>query len=252
MEHRNVHAFAQGLFDDEAFGGLDVLQIDAAKGRLEQLDAFDEALHVLGLHLDVDRIDVGEAFEQHRLALHHRLGGERAEIAEAENGGAVRDHRDQIALGGIVIGGRRIGRDRAHRHRDAGRIGKRQIALGRHRLGGDDLDLAGPPFGMEQQCLAFGKLDVRFVGHGRSPCRRPQALGAGRAFVTTAMTLRRLAAKTVHATAIPRKSITEMGSHCFVPCPTRARRELRGCVPCVIPAQRQSGETRWTPKRAAR
>ena len=66
------------------------------------------AVGILGVELDVDRIDVGEALEQHRLAFHHRLGGERAEIAEAEDRGAVGDDRDEIALGGIVIGLARI------------------------------------------------------------------------------------------------------------------------------------------------
>ena len=38
--------------------------------------------------------------------------GQRAEIAEAENGGAVGDDRDHIAARGIVVGLRRIGGDR--------------------------------------------------------------------------------------------------------------------------------------------
>jgi hypothetical protein len=50
-------------------------------------------------HLDVDRIDVGEALEQHRLALHHGLGGERPDGAEAEHRGAVRDHADRGSAG---------------------------------------------------------------------------------------------------------------------------------------------------------
>ena len=35
-----------------------------------------------GVDFEIDRIDVGEALEQDRLAFHHRLGGQRAEIAE--------------------------------------------------------------------------------------------------------------------------------------------------------------------------
>ena len=85
------------LLDDEAVRRLDVLEIDAAEGGPEIAHAVDELVDVLGVDLEVDGIDVGEALEQHRLAFHHRLGGERAEIAEAEDGGAVGDHRDQIA-----------------------------------------------------------------------------------------------------------------------------------------------------------
>ena len=59
---------------------------------------------VFGRDLDVDRIDVGEALEQHRLAFHHRLRSQRAEIAEAEDRRAVGDDGDEIALGGQVVG----------------------------------------------------------------------------------------------------------------------------------------------------
>ena len=165
MHDRDLHPLLQRLLDDEAFGRLDVFKVDAAEARFHQRDRCDDRVGVLGCKLDIDRVDIGEALEQHCLAFHHRLGGKRAEIAHAEDRGAVRDHRDQIALGGVIISGGRILVDRAHRHRDAGRIGKREVALGRHRFRGDDLDLAGPAFGMEQQRFALGKLNVRFVGH---------------------------------------------------------------------------------------
>ena len=48
-------------------------------------------------------------------------------------------------------------RDGQHRHRDARRIGEREVALGRHRLGGDDLELAGPPAAMELQGFLVGE-----------------------------------------------------------------------------------------------
>ncbi len=129
VHDRDLHALAQGLLDDEAFRRLDVLEIDAAEAGLQQRHRVDEALRVLGVELEVDGVDVGEALEQHRLAFHHRLGGERAEIAQAENGGAVGDDGDEIALGGIVIGGRRVLGDDADRHGDARRISQRQVAL---------------------------------------------------------------------------------------------------------------------------
>ena len=135
VEDGNVHQFAQALLDDEALGRLDVLQIDAAERRPEIAHAVDEGFGVLGVDFQIDGIDVGEALEQHRLAFHHRLGGERAEIAEAEDRRAVGDHRDHVAAHGIVEGRRGVGMDRFDRHGDARRIGERQIALRRHRLG---------------------------------------------------------------------------------------------------------------------
>ena len=170
MEHRDVHPLLQRLFDQEAFGGGDVFEVDPAEARTEQFDRFDEPLRVRGVDLDVDRIDVGEALEQHRLAFHHRLRRQRAEIAEPENGGAVGDDRDEIALGGQVIGLGRILGDFLDRDGDAGRISEAEVALGRHRLRGDDLDLARPAARMEFQRFVAGEFDVA-LAHSLS-CRR--------------------------------------------------------------------------------
>ena len=107
VEHRDVEQLAQPLLDDEALRRLDVLEIDAAEGRVQETHAIDELVDIAGVDLEIDRVDVGEALEQRRLAFHDRLGGERAEIAEPQHRGAVRDHRDEIALGGVVEGGAR-------------------------------------------------------------------------------------------------------------------------------------------------
>ena len=163
MEHRDVHPLLQRLLDDEAVGRGDVFEVDPAEAGAEQLDSFDEPLRVGGVDLEVDRIDVGEALEQHRLAFHHRLRRQRAQIAEAEDGGAVGDDGDEIALGGQVIGLARIGGDFLDRHGDAGRIGEAEVALGRHRLRRDDLDLARPPARMEIQRFGAREFDVAFA-----------------------------------------------------------------------------------------
>ncbi len=47
-----------------------------------------------------------KALEQRALALHDRLGGQRAEVAEAEDRRAVRDHGHEVALVGVVVGER--------------------------------------------------------------------------------------------------------------------------------------------------
>ena len=73
MKDGDVHPLFQCLFNDEAIGRGNIFQIDAAKGRLEQFNRVNEALCILGIHFDVDGIDVGKAFEQDCLALHHRL-----------------------------------------------------------------------------------------------------------------------------------------------------------------------------------
>ena len=74
--------------------------------------------------LDVEAVDAGELLEQHRLAFHHRLRGERADGAEAEHGGAVGDDTDQVAARGEVarLGG--VADDLVARGGHAGRIGE--------------------------------------------------------------------------------------------------------------------------------
>ena len=57
---------------------------------------------------------------RHRLAFHHRLGGQRADVAEAEHRGAVGDHANQIAARGERCGARRIVDDRQAREATPG------------------------------------------------------------------------------------------------------------------------------------
>ncbi len=157
VKDRNVQKLAQPLLDDEAFRRLDVLEIDAAPALAQELDAIDEGVRILRRDLEIDGIDVGEAFEQDRLAFHHRLRRERAAIAQPEDGGAVGDDGDEIALGGVIVGAAFILGDRQHRHGDARRIGQRQVALGRHRLGRHDFELARAALAMEQQRFLIGE-----------------------------------------------------------------------------------------------
>src|SRR6185503_6967649 len=108
MEDRDVEQFAQLLLDDETLRRLDVLEIDASPTGTEIADAVDELLGVFGGDFQIDRVDVGEPLEQYRLPFHHGLGRERATIAEPQNGGAVGDNGDEVALDGVVVGAARV------------------------------------------------------------------------------------------------------------------------------------------------
>jgi hypothetical protein len=160
-----VEQLLQLGLDAEALGALDVLEVDAAEGDADVLDDGDDLVGIGGRDLDVDGVDVGEALEEHPLALHHRLGGERAEIAQAQDGRAIGDHRYEIAFGGVVVGRLRILVDLQHRHGDARRIGQRQIPLGGHRLGGNDGDLARGGQAVETQRLLVGEGAFLGVAH---------------------------------------------------------------------------------------
>src|SRR5690606_19856665 len=172
VEHRDLQPLAQLALDDEALGRLDVLQVDAAEGGLEAGDDLDQFVRVLLVDLDVEHVDAGELLEQHALAFHDRLAGQRADVAQAQHRGAVGDHRDQVAARGVVAGLVRIGGNLLAGVGHARRVRQRQVALGEHRLGGVHLDLAARlqavviQGGLAEMLSAFGAVGG-FVGHGR-------------------------------------------------------------------------------------
>ncbi len=83
-----------------------------------------------------------ELLEEHRLALHHRHRRLGADVAEAEDGGAVGDHRDGVRLDreveglGLVLGD--VLADAGH----AGRVRHREVVAGLQRVLVVLLDLA--------------------------------------------------------------------------------------------------------------
>ncbi len=89
MEDRDVHDLFQALFNDETFRSLDVFKVDTTKGRPHQGNRLDDLIRVFGVQFDIDRVHIGKTLEQDRLALHHRLGGQRAKVAHPQNCGPV-------------------------------------------------------------------------------------------------------------------------------------------------------------------
>jgi hypothetical protein len=182
VEDRDPHPLAQPALDLEALRRLDVLEIDRAEGRLERGDDVAEAGRVAFLDLDVEGVDPGELLEQNRLALHHRLGRERADRAQAEDGGAVGDHRDEVAARGQRRGLGGVSGDRQRSGSDTGRVGEREIALRRERLGRHH-----PQLPRCRVAVVVERVITQLVGHRRPAHRLKRALsaGAGRAPVPT-------------------------------------------------------------------
>ena len=108
VEDGNFHRLLQGFLNVEAFRRLNVFQVDAAEGRLQQLAGFDDLVGILGVELDVKYVDVGEPLEQDAFAFHDRLSGQCSDIAQAEHGGSIRDHGNQVAFGRVLISVLRI------------------------------------------------------------------------------------------------------------------------------------------------
>jgi hypothetical protein len=161
VEDRDLHARLERLLDDEALGGLDVLEVDAAEGGLEAGDGLDELLGVALVDLDVEHVDVRELLEEHRLAFHHRLAGQGPDGPQPEHRGAVGDHRHQVAAGGVVGGGEGIGGDLLTGGGHARRIGQGQIPLIGQGLGGLDGQLPGT-----REAMVFERAPLELFGHG--------------------------------------------------------------------------------------
>ena len=108
VEHRDFHALAQLALHIKAVRRLDVFQVDTAKGGLQRGDDVDQFVEiVLFVDLDVKHVDTGKLLEQHALALHHGLGGQRADVTQAQDRRAIGDDRYQIAAAGVLE--RRVG-----------------------------------------------------------------------------------------------------------------------------------------------
>ncbi len=164
VEHRDLHALAQRALDLEALRRLDVLEVDAAEGRLQRGDDLDQLLRIARVDLDVEHVDAGEFLEQDGLALHHRLRGERADVAEPEHRRAVGEHRHEVLADRHLVGLRRIVVDRQAGGGDARRIGEREVALRGERLGRLDFELAGARHAMKGERRG-GELVGDGIGH---------------------------------------------------------------------------------------
>ena len=136
VKHRDVQLTLQRFFDLKALGALDVLQIDAAKGGRNGLAGSNDAGCVVGIDADGEGIHAAELLEQHRLALHDRQTSFRADIAQAQHGGAVGNDSHHVALEGVLIHVVGVFLDLAAGFGHAGSVGGGQV------IAGGDLHLA--------------------------------------------------------------------------------------------------------------
>ena len=142
MEDGNIHRLLQLALDHETLGRLDILEVDAPERRPHQLDRRDEGVDVFSIEFDIDGVHVREPFEEDGFPFHHRFRRQRPKVAQTQHRRPVRDHGDQISLGRVIVRERRILGDGRTGHGDAGRIGQRQVTLGRHRGRGVDVQLS--------------------------------------------------------------------------------------------------------------
>ena len=117
----------------------------------------------VGGQLDIEHVDIGEAFEEDALAFHDGLAGGRADVAQSQDGGAVGDDGYQVAFGGVFVDEARVAGDFEAGHGDTGGVGQAQIALREAGLGGDD----------GQLCRRARRSGSRELLAGRWSCEAP-------------------------------------------------------------------------------
>ena len=120
VKDRNLHPFAQLLFNVETFRCLDILKIDAAECGLQCGDDIDQLVRIALVHFDIENVDTGEFLEQYRFAFHDRLRCQRADGAETKHGRAIGNDTDQIAACSQIARLGRVFDDGFAHHRDTG------------------------------------------------------------------------------------------------------------------------------------
>jgi len=158
----NVQLLAQAGLDLETLRGLDVLEVDASEGGSDGFHRADELLGIGRVDLDVEGVDACIGLEEHAFALHDGLGRQGTDVAQSEDGRAVRDHGHEVALARVFVNVVRLFGDGQRRSRHAGRVGQRQIVLRMIGFGRDDPDLTGAAFAVVAQRRV---VELRFCVH---------------------------------------------------------------------------------------
>jgi hypothetical protein len=142
VEDRDVQQFAEARLHLETPRRRDVLEVDAAVGRGDDLHGADDLVHILGVQTHRPRVDTGKALEQCGFSFHHGHGRLRADVAETQDGRPVGDDCDRIALDGEPAGVRLVRGDGQADPGDTRGVGAGQIVAILQRDGGVDLELA--------------------------------------------------------------------------------------------------------------
>src|SRR5262249_29125945 len=130
VEDRDVQLLAQALLDVEAARRGDVLEVDAAEGRRDELHRLHDLVHVLGRQTHGEGVDPRELLEQHRLAFHHRQRRLGTDVAQAQHGRAVGHDRDGVVLDRQRERPLAVVPDRQADPRHARGVGHREVVAG--------------------------------------------------------------------------------------------------------------------------
>src|SRR5262249_35493258 len=98
VEDRDLEVLTEPLFDLEAAGRGDVLEVDAPEDRGEQLHGLNDLVAVLGGQADREGVDAGKLLEEHRLAFHHRQRRLGTDVAQTKDRSAIGHHGHRVVL----------------------------------------------------------------------------------------------------------------------------------------------------------
>src|SRR5699024_6585073 len=104
VHNRDIEALNETTFDLKAAWCGDIFQVDSAEGWCQASDRINEFINVLGIEHDGDGLQASKGAKQLRFAFHHGQGRLWADIAQSQNGGAIRDDRDGIAHASVRAG----------------------------------------------------------------------------------------------------------------------------------------------------
>ena len=144
VKDRDVAAGLQLFLNLEAAGGGNILQIDSAEGASQQSDGVDDLIHVLAADAEWNGVHAAEGLKQDALALHHRHAGLGTDVAQPQDGAAVRHDGHGVPAAGQFIALCRVLLNLQAGLGHAGRIGQGQRLPGVDGHAGSDLQLAVP------------------------------------------------------------------------------------------------------------
>ena len=145
-----------GSFDFETGRCGDVFQVDAAKGRRDAPHGVDEFLRPGSALTSMSNTSISaKALNSTALPSITGLLGGGADVAETEHRGAVGDHGDQVALGGVLIGHAMVARNFQTGFGDPRCIGQRKVMLGDTGFGDPGADFTRVLTGVVFKRLLF-------------------------------------------------------------------------------------------------
>ena len=153
-----VEFLFEAAFYFKTFGGFDVLQVDTAESGSDSLYRLNEFFGVFFVDFDVENVDTAVNLKEQAFAFHHGLSAYRANVAEAEHRGAVRNHSHEVAFVGVFVSVVGIFLNLQAGLSHAGRISQRQVGLRSVRFCGNDLDLSRAALAMVTKSHLFGNL----------------------------------------------------------------------------------------------